>query len=423
MEVLSVLAVIAAIIGLGFLSEQIFKKTNVPDVLILIFVGIIIAGIGWARADDFGDGSRLFTTFALVFILFQGAMNIDFKELLASLSKTVYLTILSFILTLGIVTAVASLLGHDLMVSLLIGTILGGTSSAVVIPLVKNLDAGKSGTVLTLESAISDVLCIVGAITVIGIFETGSAVPSEIFQTILSSFSLALVLGLAIGLVWILILNKYATLADAYMVSVALVIALYAFVESPFVNASGAIAALAFGLILGNSEGILKLIRLNQVRKQTPKEKLVLEDPNLTVVRDVLSPSARNFYSEIGFFVKVFFFVYLGILIDFTMPMAFLYGAILTLAIFLIRPLAVKLAFRKDKLPVKEKALLEVLIPKGLAAAVLAQLALQSGIPGAGEVVNIVLSVVLLSIIFTSILAFMASKGWFTGSWDLFRKA
>ena len=424
MEVISVFAVIAAIIALGYLSEQIFKKTNIPDVLILILVGISIGTVlQWASPEQFGVGSELFTTFALVFILFQGALNIDFRVLLQSLSSTSFLTVFSFILAALVVTGISYMFFQDWLLATLIGMILGGTSSAVVIPIVKNLAMrDKYSTVLKIESAISDVLCIVGAVTVISIYETQQIVASGIFNQVLSSFALAILMGLAIGMVWIIMLNKFASLRQAYMVGIAIVIAIYAFVESPWVGASGPIAALAFGLVWGNAQPILRLMH---AREQKEEKEFDEEDAHEHIgVQNVLDPSARNFFAEIGFFVKVFFFVYLGILIDFTNPQTFVYGALLTLVMFLIRPLAVKAVFRKSDATVKERTLLEVLIPKGLAAAVLVQLAVHSNIFSseavANEVGNIVLSVILLSILLTGALAFLTEKGWFRGIWHIF---
>jgi NhaP-type Na+/H+ or K+/H+ antiporter len=92
-EVISVFAIIAALVILGFLAEILFRKTRIPDVLLLIGAGILIAtGFGWASIESFGFGAQLFTTFALVFILFQGALNIDFRALFHSFGGTVSYT-------------------------------------------------------------------------------------------------------------------------------------------------------------------------------------------------------------------------------------------------------------------------------------------------------------------------------------------
>ncbi len=417
MDVIYIFAIIAGITFLGFIAEIIFKRTNIPDVLILMGVGILLSfGFSIVSADSFGEGAKLFTTFALIFILFQGALSIDFKNLFSSLPKTLSLTVLSFILTVTFVSGVSYLIYGDILISLLIGMVLGGTSSAVVIPMVNNLEISeKNRLVLTLESAISDVLVIVGALTILQIMETGSVEASNIFQTILTSFSLAIVVGVIIGIIWIVLLHKFDLLAKTHVVTIALVIGIYSFVESPFVEASGAIAALAFGLMLGNSRTILLLTNGKKSRRRLLEGEV---EPESRVIRSVLSGNAKSFYSEISFFVKIFFFVYLGILMDFSNPWLFVYAVFITLAAFLVRPYAVKFVYRKDRtFDDLNRTILEIMIPKGLAAAVIAGLAVQSGLLGdvAGEFVSLILSVVLLSIVFTSVLVFLADKGWFKG--------
>ena len=405
-DILSTFGVIAAIIILGYVTEIIFKKTGIPDVLFLIGTGIALnTGLGWVDPSGFGFGAQLFATFTLVFLLFQGSLNIDFKSLFRSFTSVMKLTVWSFVMTVVVGTAVGMLLGYDVTLSLLFSMILGGTSSAVIIPLVNNIKrlGHQHKLILTLESAISDVLCIVGSLTLITIATTGGVQAAGVFKNILSSFALALVVGAIFGLIWINMVKKSVHLKNAYMVTIAVIIALYAFVESPLVGASGAIAALAFGLMIGNSKSIIKNIQAANGEEINP------------VISSVLSPSAKNFYAEISFFVKVFFFVYLGVLMDFSDPWIYLWGLIITLAIYLARPFAVRRSFGAGKLDTMTRTHLEVMIPKGLAAAVLAQLAVSSGVPGATTIVPIILAVVLISIVLTSILVILNERQLFRG--------
>lgn len=103
---------------------------------------------------------------------------------------------------------------------------------------------------------------------------------------------------------------------------------------------------------------------------------------------------------------------------DFTNPWIFIYGSIITIGVYLIRPLAVNFIFRKDKsVTVNERTFLEILIPKGLAAAILSGIAIQSGLLNvdSDDFVSLVLSVIFLSIVLTSILIFFTEKEWFKG--------
>ncbi|MCH8519797.1 MAG: cation:proton antiporter [Nanoarchaeota archaeon] len=435
-DVIPIFGVITGIIFLGFFAELLFKKTNIPDVLLLIFIGILLGTfLQWVDVTSFGDATAIFTTFALVFILFQGALNINIKSLISALGSTVALTVLNFILTVVAISAVAYFfLDFPILLSMLIGTILGGTSSAVVIPIVSNLHdiKEKYKLALTIESALSDVLCIIGTLTILQIMLTGEVVASGVFNSILSSFALALIVGGALGLAWMFILHKFEILKSSYMLTIASVLGVYAFVESNFVGASGAIAALTFGLILGNSRLILgakqnsedsisneknKTSKLSKDKNKKNDKENELHQETIHHSITVINTPAKNFYSEISFAVKTFFFVYLGLLIDFSNLNIFWYGALLTLAIYLVRPFAVKLVFGKEKPENFDRTVLEILIPKGLAAAVLAGVVVQSGVleEAAATFTTMVLSVVLISIILTSILLILAKQNMFKG--------
>ena len=95
----------------------------------------------------------------------------------------------------------------------------------------------------------------------------------------------------------------------------------------------------------------------------------------------------------------------------------FWYGALIAVAIYLVRPFAVKLVMGKDNPTTLDRTILEVLIPKGLASAVLAGIVVQSGVLGesAATFTTMILSVVLISIILTSILMILANNNMFKG--------
>ena len=168
-------------------------------------------------------------------------------------------------------------------------------------------------------------------------------------------------------------------------------LAIYSITE--LLQANGAIAGLVFGLVLGNSSKAAALLR----------EKI-----------NLITKSGKEFYSEIAFLIKTIFFVYLGLLIDFSEPLSFVWALLILVAMYLARPFAVWIAL-SNKTKISEVRLVETLIPKGLAAAVLVQLPLQAGIAGAEKMVNIVLSVILLSILASTVFVFMVKKGTYKG--------
>ena len=80
-----------------------------------------------------------------------------------------------------------------------------------------------------------------------------------------------------------------------YIATIAFLLILYGVIE--YTGGSGAMAAFAFGLVLGNSKKVFSALQ---------KER-----------KNLMTHSRRFFYSEISFFLKSFFFVYLGLLINF----------------------------------------------------------------------------------------------------------
>ena len=120
-----------------FLSLQ-FSRTNIPDVLVLMILGIVIGPLlGVVAADDFGKIGSLIATIALVVILFESGTSLDLNVLGKSLATTGWLSFTCFILTFTVVGTVGYLtLDLGLLPAILLGVTVGGTSSAVVIPMV-----------------------------------------------------------------------------------------------------------------------------------------------------------------------------------------------------------------------------------------------------------------------------------------------
>ncbi|MEM4397822.1 MAG: cation:proton antiporter, partial [Candidatus Woesearchaeota archaeon] len=294
-----------------------------------------------------------------------------------------------FLSNIFIVSIVMVIFGYPLHLSILLGAILGGTSSAVVIPMTKLLKLNNESTlILTLESTITDVLCIVGAITVAEIIKINHFDIINTIVSILSTFFIALMIGFISGWLWIVIRQKFQQINKAYMISIAYMILIYVFAE--FFKANGAIAILSFGIFLGNFKKIFTFFG---------------KEPEYTI-----HESEKNFYAEISFFLKVFFFVYLGIIISFSNLVLLLIGLLITILIAITRPYIVKFSVPKE-ISNRDRTFMNILTPKGLAPAVLAQLTLKSEFflqfKEVNDLIMITLSSILFSIILSSVLVFV----------------
>ncbi len=428
-----VFLVVAILLFFGFFGEWVFEKTKIPDVIWLILIGIILSSVlNWTSSASLASAAPFFTTFALIYLLFEAGINTDIKSFLKSAPRGLALSILSFVFSFGIVFGLSLLLGESVGLSLLLGVILSGVSSAVVIPVINGIKDLDKTTKLSLmfDSAFSDVLCILGTVTIIQILTLETSVDGFlIFKDVLSSFVIAIGLGILAAFLWNNLLspkinNHHLVLTIAFMLIIYSV--------TQLLGANGAIASLVFGLILANTTKIkdafnpscdVKSSKTNSKKSisKSSKKSLIESNPEVSALK-LITKHSKDVYGELAFAIKTFFFVYLGILVNFSNPLSFVWALIFVVGLFLARPFAVFLSFGKST-KLSDAKLLSTLIPKGLAAAVLVQLPIQAGIPGAESLVNIVLAVILISILLSSLFTLLSTNDRFKGVIPiLFRK-
>ena len=168
------MSLIIFILGVVYFAAHflayLFQRTKVPDVLILMIFGILAGPVfHFVEPADFGQVGQVMVSIALILILFESGTSLDLKVIATCVGPMLFLSLATFLLTAGVIALVTiNILGMPLISGLIAGAIMGGTSSAVVIPLVKGLKmTGKPATILILESAITDVISIVVAISLL----------------------------------------------------------------------------------------------------------------------------------------------------------------------------------------------------------------------------------------------------------------
>ncbi|HLD48933.1 MAG TPA: cation:proton antiporter [archaeon] len=384
----SILILFSLTIVVGYVGSYIFSKTRIPDVILLLFFGMIVGPL-FHLVDTaiFLTISPFLAALAILIILFDAGLNMDFYQMVHSFSRSMFLAVLEILLGIVVVAFVSmQLFGFDLLRGMLLGTILGGTSSAIVIVVVSRLKMNeKAKTFLNLESIITDPMVVVIAIVLIGMI-TQSAVQSPV-NSILATFSIGAVLGILAGVIWLIVLDRLHGRPFDYMLTLAVLFLLYTFVEST--GGSGAIAALLFGLVLGNGLTFSKILKSKK--------------------REGFGHLLRTFQSEVSFFIRSFFFVYLGLIVSIN-PTYLIYGIGISVLLIITRIAAVQLSTIKMGLTKLEKNISMHMAPRGLATAVLAQLPISYGIAGAQIFSDIAFVVILATMIYTTIAVKICSK-------------
>ena len=376
---------------------EIFSKKRIPDVLLLMFIGIIIGPLfKLVDADKLSTIGSIFGQLTLVILLFESGTELSFKTLADSIKNTISLTLVNFFITFIAIGLVGwFVLDMNPGISFMLGAALGGSSSAVAIPLVKQISIGeKSKTILILESAFSAILCIVVTLAIFESYKYGEIRVGVIFGQVFSSFLLASFIGVIGSIFWSMVLDKVRTINNSIFTTPAFVFIIYGINE--LLGYSGIISALAFGIGLANMEKIHdRWLKKFSDRKPT-----------------LLNPMEKTLFSELVFLMKTFFFVYVGISIKFDSFISLLIGLGISFLMIILRIWVVRISLPADinGINLKDRAFLSMMIPRGLAAAVLATMISQSQLAGSERVSNIVFSVIFFTIIFTSVLVPLLEK-------------
>lgn len=393
-----IIAFIGLLIFAAHLFTEIFSRKRIPDVLLLMVIGLILGPVfHLVKPEDLGSVASVFTTITLVIILFQSGTELNFGTIFSSIRGTMKLTLINFFITMIVVAMIGLIIKINILASLMLGAILGGTSSAVVIPMVSQLKISKKGsTILILESAFSDVLCIVFAWAFMQAIQSGSMNVGRVLGNIASSFILATVIGIIAAILWSYVLERVRHVKNSILTTPAFVFIVYGFNE--WLGFSGAIAALAFGIGMANIDTMYhRGFIIKGLFKNEPSE---------------LNATEKQLFSEVVFLLKTFFFVYIGVCIKIDQLLPILIGLAITIVLFVLRIFIVKISVRgeKDGMPLEDKRFMSGIVPKGLAAAVLATIPVQRGLESGEMIQNIVFAVILFSILFTSILVPVMEK-------------
>lgn len=368
-------------IFLGVAGEAFFKRTGIPDIAFLMVLGVIIGPVlGIIHADVVLEIVPYFAALALIIIMFDGGLNLDIKQIMKTAHFAVVLAVLGFVLSMIIVAVFAHYgLGWDWLDSILLSSIVGGSSSIIVFGLVRQIrisDEAKS--MLSFESALTDILSTIVAFIMFEAVLSGYFDTSLLGITFGKAVSVGLLLGLGVGIPWMYVTTKLSNAQHSYMLTIGILFVLF-FLARSF-GESGALTALVFGLMLGNRYRLSKYLKFKL--------------PEIS--------SNDTTHNQLTFLVRSFFFVFVGLLASFGQIEYIVFGIIASLAIYFGRIFLTKISLTK-RFSQLDRKVTAVMIPRGLAAAVLATFPLTLGLPNGEAYPQIVFFIIMASVVITTI--------------------
>jgi cell volume regulation protein A len=371
---------------IGFIGDYLFKKISFPDILVLLGLGYVAGHVlhivdpAWVA-----PASPVIANLSLVIILFNGGLGLEFSQARASAPRAIALALLGMAVSIIAATAFAYYVLHwEFMSSLLLGAIVGGTSPAIVMPLMgRGRVPAEVSSVLHIESALNGALVIVVALVILEVMTVGTTgdIGPAIGKAIGVRFLIGLGIGGAAGFAWLWILTFIEGELYDDILTLAVLFLLYLAVES--LQGSGAIFAIVFGLILGNGMDFARFMRTKRTTE--------------------IHNTMMTFHNQIYFIVKTLFFAYLGLMIAFDDLNVVVPSIILSLALLAVRFMIVPVISAGNKRLLANTGMLATMLPRGLSAAVVAEIAASSAIPDARLYPEIVIVVIATTVIISAV--------------------
>ena len=345
-----ILITLALIILIGYVGDYLFRLTRVPEAVILMLIGVLLVPVGHIIPIKYVTLLRelapLFGDIALVMIMFDGGRKISFRTPLSSSGLGLALATLDVVIPSVLLAIIMySFFNWPLVYGAILGAILGETTTTVIVPLATRLVISDSVyNTIVIEATFNSVVSIL-LFYLLTILLTGQFSILSYTRYVISYFSIAVFLGLIIGMLWLLALNWIRS-TKAYAVTIGIAFLLYGVVD--LLGGAAVVAVLIFAIIIGNHDIISEYMGL----------RLNINEDRLNVVED-----------ELEFLVRTFFYVLIGMI-----SIISLYYALLALAItgvlLAIRYIEIFSMIRDNKV----STLLFALAPRGLTAAVLASI-------------------------------------------------
>ncbi len=400
----------AFLLGFGVIIANLLKKVKIPDTFFLLILGLIMGptvfmnplitpyvNITLVDVGVMGSVPDFLRILALILVVFTGTFNLSmrvFREVSDVSVKLAFLGVFFNTVFFGVVASVMFQL--ELVYALLLGAVLSGTGAGVLYAFEASLKKySRAITIIKVESIFNSPLTVLLPILFLDLvgMEPGALIEplkymTLFWQMIAAGVGTGLIIGFSVSKLLKSMLREYAPLL---VFAVALIT--YAMAEA--VGGSGMLAVAVCGLIAGN-----------MVFKGSKKKR---------------KEEVKQFDDQLSEMLRISVFTLLGAQV--TLPLGspvMLLAFGFFLIVFLSRPLFLIPSIGKLRMGMckKELILMNTVSPRGLSSAAMAPIISTAilSIPGlanadaiAGLMVNVIFIVVLLSVLFSTVIAWVMS--------------
>lgn len=282
---------------MGYLFEVLSPKTRIPNVIILLGLGMVckeLAILGNWNAPNFSSVLPELGTIGLILIVLEGSLELkltkDKKPLLIKTSLLAFLSILTLAVGLSLLFTFQ---GYTFQQSIVNSIPLAIISSAIAIPTAKMLSSNDKEFVI-FESSLSDII----GVTVFNFLIVNTVINFNSFTHFALEIGISILFSVIGAILLIIILNRLKHKIK-FIPIIALILMLYAIAKG--LHLPALILILVFGLVVGNIERITQISFLKQFNPSH-------------LIREI--HRFEEITTELTFVVRVAFFVIFGFTID-----------------------------------------------------------------------------------------------------------
>lgn len=290
------------IVVLSYLFSELFKRTNIPSVIMLISTGMLVNYLMHLYNVDgfnFFPYLQVLGVVGLIMIVLEGALDLEIsREKIPLILQSITVAFLGLVFAMGIV---AIMLHYFLLMiwseSILYAIPFAVISSAIVIPSLGNLSK-KAKEFLIYESVLSDILGILLFYYVVYAMDSGSVLTATTIYT--GGFVLTIIISVAISIALIVLFRIIKVKAKLFLF-LAILVLIYSI--GKMLHLSALVLILVFGLILKNNGLVFRGFMKDWA---VPAEMKLME---------------RSFHfitAESAFLLRTFFFFVFGLIISLT---------------------------------------------------------------------------------------------------------
>jgi cell volume regulation protein A len=370
----TVLLLASVVLLVAILAVRLSVRVGLPSLLFYLLLGVLLGDSGLGIAFDDAQLAHALGFGALVLILSEGGLTTSWQEIRPAMRTGALLATVGVVVGVGLMAVLAHVvLGLDWTTAVLLAAVTAPTDAAAVFSVLRRVPLPRRLTgALEAESGLNDAPTVL-LVTLASQGDLFSAGVPSLVGTVVLELGGGVAAGALVGFGGAWLMRRAALPSSGLYPIAVLTLCVLAYAGGARLHTSGFAAVYTAALILGNSE--------------LPHR-----------------AATRSFVEGLGWLSQIGLFVMLGLLLSpsrldlESVWHALVVGGLLTVV---VRPVSVVLSTVWDRLSLREMAFVSWAGLRGAVPIVLATIPLAQGVPGAGDIFDIVFVLVVLDTIIT----------------------